>query len=229
VARAAHDPSAGVSERFSIAFICTGNRFRSPLARAFVERLTLGLPIQIETAGTLEIVAAPALPEALHLAMLCGVDLSRHRSQPLGSVPLDDVDLVLGFDQEHVRSAVVEAGADRSRSFTFREFVGLLGYVSQVDGASPLERARKAVRDAEDLRRAGAPFGGALVDIPDSFGNAPEAYRECAVEIRELSLALVDHLFGLGRATLLPVPERLPGPGWLTRSRRSFIRRREPV
>ena len=83
---------------FSICFICTGNRFRSPLAQAFVERLTLGLPaqIQISTAGTLESQGAPALPEARQIAVLCGVDLSGHRSQRLSALSLEATDLVIG-------------------------------------------------------------------------------------------------------------------------------------
>ena len=100
-----------MARSFSIAFVCTGNRFRSPLARAFVERLTLGLPIEVVTAGTLEIEGAPVLSEAQELGTWCGVDLSGHRSLPLSKLPLGDLDLVLGFEEQHVRRAVVDAGA----------------------------------------------------------------------------------------------------------------------
>src|SRR6266511_5611370 len=101
---------------FSVCFICRGNRFRSPLAQAFVERLTLGLPVQISSAGTLETENAPALPEARQIAVLCGVDLSGHRSQRLSALSLEDADLVIGFEEAHVRRAIVDSGAPRANT-----------------------------------------------------------------------------------------------------------------
>jgi protein-tyrosine-phosphatase len=64
-------------ETFSIAFVCTGNRFRSPLAEAFVRRLTLGLPVETVSFVTLELEQAPPLDEALEIALWCGIDSPR--------------------------------------------------------------------------------------------------------------------------------------------------------
>ena len=104
---------------FSVCFICRGNRFRSPLAQAFVERLTLGLPVQVSSAGTLEAENAPALPEARQIAALCGVDLSGHRSQRLSALSLEAVDLVIGFEEAHARHAIVDAGALQANTLRF--------------------------------------------------------------------------------------------------------------
>src|SRR5712691_7105026 len=116
-----------MSDRFSLLFLCAGNRFRSPLAAAFLRRLTIGLPVTVASAGMLEVGGAPALPEALSLGAWGGVDLSGHRARRLAAQHLQGVDLVLGFEQIHVRQAVIDAGADRTRAFTLGELVGLLG------------------------------------------------------------------------------------------------------
>jgi protein-tyrosine-phosphatase len=215
-----------VRDVFSIALICSGNRFRSPLAAAFIERLSVGFPVELQTAGTLEIVGAPVLPEARHVAVLCGLDLLQHRSRPLSHLHLEGVDLVLGFEEHHVRRAIIDAGAIRARSFTFREIVDLLANITPPDASGRVHRARLAVAAANESRRTAGGLTAGGADVADPFGRPPKVYRDTAAEIRELSLALVDHLLGERRATLLPIPERLPGPGWLTRSRRSFMRRR---
>src|SRR5947199_226281 len=64
-----------MSDRFSLLFLCAGNRFRSPLAAAFVRRLTLGLPVEVASAGMLQIGDSPPLPEARTLGAVCGVDV----------------------------------------------------------------------------------------------------------------------------------------------------------
>ena len=213
---------------FSIAFVCTGNRFRSPLARAFVERLTLGLPIEVVTAGTLEIEGAPVLSEAQELGTWCGVDLSGHRSLPLSKLPLGDLDLVLGFEEQHVRRAVVDAGAAAGRSFMFRELVHLLGMIDSPGGVAPPTRARIGIERADELRRAEPSPGPVRSAVSDPFGRPWNVYRQTAAEIRELSIELVERLFGVTVTTgLPPVPERIASRHWfrLSARRRSLQRR----
>jgi protein-tyrosine-phosphatase len=206
---------------FSVCFICRGNRFRSPLAQAFVERLTLGLPVQISSAGTLEAENAPALPEARQIAVLCGVDLSGHRSQRLSALSLEAVDLVIGFEEAHVRRAIVDAGAPRANTFTFREFVRLLKKTAPVREAMTVERARTAVTLADDLRRRDPTAGGKDTGVPDPFGRSWKVQKEIAVQVRDLSLELAEDLFGVaGSGVLLPVPEKIRRhPRWRWRPR----------
>jgi len=197
---------------FSICFICTGNRFRSPLAQAFVERLTLGLPaqIQISTAGTLEWDDAPALPEARQIAVLCGVDLSGHRSQRLSALSLEATDLVIGFEEAQVRRAIVDAGARRANVFTFRELVRLARYFVPASEMTSVERARNVVTFADGLRRRDPAAVGEDTGVPDPLGRSWKAQHGIAVEIRDLSLELAHHVFGVaGSELLLPVPEKI--------------------
>jgi len=212
---------------FSVCFICRGNRFRSPLAQAFVERLTLGLPVQISSAGTLETENAPALPEARQIAVLCGVDLSGHRSQRLSALSLEDADLVIGFEEAHVRRAIVDSGAPRANTFTFREFVRLLEKCAPAEEAMTVERARSAVTLADDLRRSDPAAAGEDTGVPDPFGRSWKVQRAIAVQVRDLSIGLAEHVFGVaGSGILLPVPEKIRRrPRWRWRPRRNRLLR----
>ena len=207
---------------FSVWFICRGNRFRSPLAQAFVEQLTLGLPVQVSSAGTLEAENAPALPEARQIAAVCGVDLSGYRSQRLSALSLEAADLVIGFEEAHVRRAIVDAGAPRANTFMFRELVRLLEECAPAPDTTTVERARTAVTFADDLRRRNPTAAGEGTGVPDPLGRSWKVQKEIAVQIRELSLELAQHLFGVaGSEILRPVPENIRrAPRWRWRPRR---------
>jgi protein-tyrosine phosphatase len=187
---------------FSIVFVCTGNRFRSPLAEAFVRRLTLGLPVSTESCGTLEIDDAPALPEALELATAYGVDLSSHRTRHITDLSLREVDLVLGFEEAHVLRAVVDAEAPRNRAFTVREIDRLLLAPEAPQETDPVTRARRLV-DELDVLRMSQPRSEAD-DLPDPFRRSRRVYRDTAAEIRDLSVLLTAKLFGVRDAPGLP-------------------------
>ena len=193
---------------FSIAFVCTGNRFRSPLAEAFVQRLTLGLPVTVESFGTLPLENARPLKEATEIALWCGISLSSHRTRYVNNASLEEVDLLLGFEPAHIQQAVVDARAPRERSFTLGDFVSLL----PAEGAAP---------DDDVVKRAGslvAAAGDRLAEFPkptmsamrDPFGGSWKLYRQTASDIRDLSVTLVERLFGVTDAHALPpVPQKL--------------------
>jgi len=195
---------------FSIAFVCSGNRFRSPLAAAFVHRLTLGLPVRTESYGTLPVEDALPLPEAAEIAVCCGISLADHRSRYLNKASLENLDLLLGFEPAHVRQAVVDAKALRERSFTLADFVPLLPPARGTPpaGGEVVGRARTLVADAG--KRIADPTGHRSTSIRDPFGGPWKVYRQTAFEIRELTIALVERLFGVTDVSgLPPVPTRL--------------------
>ena len=207
-------------DTFSIVFVCTGNRFRSPLAEAFVRRLTSGLPVTTQSFGTLELECAPALPEALELGLQCGLDLSSHRTRHVGQASLDQVDLVLGFEETHVRRAVVDAKAPRRRAFTFRGIARLLPAAETSPQKDVILRARHVLDQLDELRSAELE-SRRLDEMPDPFGRSWNVYRETAAEIRELSIQLVETLFAITDTRGLP-----PVPTKRDRARRSFWPRR---
>lgn len=205
-------------DTFSIAFVCTGNRFRSPLAEAFVRRLTFDLPVSTESYGTLPLEDAPPLPEAVEIALWSGVTLSEHRSRYINNSSLQNIDLLLGFEPAHVQQAVVDAQAPRERSFTLGDFVPLLPeHGPPPNGQEVVGRARLLVTAAS--QHLADSTGMSSTAMRDPFGGPWKIYRQTAVEIRDLTIALAERLFGVVDGQRLP-----PIPTKLGRARKTLWR-----
>jgi protein-tyrosine phosphatase len=171
-------------DRFELVFVCTANRFRSPIAAELARRATAGLPVAVRSYGTLDREPAPVLPQALDL----GLDLAQHRSRPVRGAPLADADLVLGFERVHVATAVVDAGAPRDRSFGLTEIVALLDDSPQEGDA--MERARARVAQAAARR------GDDWAEFADPAGGPERGYARSARDLERLVGTLVERLFG---------------------------------
>jgi len=180
-------------EPFSLAVVCTANRFRSPLAAALVRARAAGLPVGVRSYSTLGRSGVAALEQAVEAGAPLGVDLSRHVARRLQRGDLDGADLVLGFERAHVASAVVDAGALRGRTFTLPEFVVLAEAAPEPDGDG-VRRAR-AVVQAAAAARAASP--GRTRELADPAGGPEAGYRRAAAEVDALSARLVRALFGV--------------------------------
>jgi protein-tyrosine-phosphatase len=189
---------------------------RSPLGEAFFRRLTNGLPVKTDSFGTLDLRAGSVLPETLELAHSCFVDVSSHRTRCVRHASLADVVLILGFENQHIREAVVHAQAPRSKVFTLRHFSRLVGRLTPPVEEDVVMRARGLVAQADELRDELRP--SVADDMPDPIGGTWKVYRETATEIRAHSLALAAALFGVEEADAL-----LPEPLWRRQPR---LRRR---
>jgi len=89
----------------SVLFVCTANRFRSPLAAAFFQQ-KLGSsvrasPWSVDSAGTWTSTGLQVLPEALSIARKQGLDLSGHRSKLVSEALLSTQDLILVMESGH--------------------------------------------------------------------------------------------------------------------------------
>ena len=147
--------------------------------------------MRIASLGTLDLGSRPALPEAVEIARELGLDLSEHRARGLAHVDLSRADLVLGFEQRHVKASVVESGAAKDVSFTLPELVELL---SRIPGpplpSDPVERARVRIRQANAMRgRSAAP------ELGDPLGLTAADQRGIALELERLVSRLTDRLF----------------------------------
>jgi protein-tyrosine phosphatase len=183
-----------VKPAFSIVVVCTGNRFRSPLAEHLLRREVDGLPVSVSSVGTMQLASGPALPEAVELARDFGLDLSEHRSRTLSRELVEDADLVLGFERRHVKAAVVDGRAARERTFTIGELAALLRAVQPSADEDPGARARAAVAEADSLRDRLRDPGS--LEIHDPFGREPDVYRRSAESVRDLVEEIASRLFG---------------------------------
>jgi protein-tyrosine phosphatase len=186
------------NDTFRIVFICTGNRFRSPLAQYLTKALVPDVPLETSSFGLREVDGAPVLPEATLAAERLALDLSPHRARRLAGELLDEADVVIGFERIHVATAVLEAGAPRDKTFTLPELVELLEEVDPPDEPDPVARARAALVRAEWVRNH-RPDRTMFPELGDPWGGPPELFTSIGGDVEDLSRRLTAGLFGVER------------------------------
>lgn len=86
-----------------ILFVCTANRYRSPIAEASLKRCLAELGLQnnwhVSSAGTWTKDGLPAMKEAVKEAALQGLDISSHSSRVIKKSILAEANLVLVMEQ----------------------------------------------------------------------------------------------------------------------------------
>jgi len=112
----------------SILFICTANRFRSPIAALYFARKVVQIRddqnIQTSSAGTWATTGQPAMPDAIQLAETYQLDLNFHKSRYLTKTILSDSDLILVMTTGHKESINHEFPECKARLFLLTEAVG---------------------------------------------------------------------------------------------------------
>ncbi len=97
-----------MSVPFRIAFVCTGNICRSPLAemlaRHHLERVGLGERVLVESFGTHDYhVGEGADRRTIATARGFDIDVSAHRARRIAAADCARADLVLAMDSDHER------------------------------------------------------------------------------------------------------------------------------
>ena len=106
---------------YNLLFVCTGNTCRSPLAAAIAQR---GLEergwvhVSVLSAGIAASSGAPASEGAITVAAEYGIELSKHRSQPLTPELLEWADLILGMGPSHLMAAAELGAGERAALVT---------------------------------------------------------------------------------------------------------------
>jgi protein-tyrosine-phosphatase len=177
-----------------VVLICTGNRFRSPLAEA-VLKARAPVPLEVQSLGLYDLGPVPALAEALQAGRRFGLDLSGHRARTLLGQDLAGSDLVLGFERIHMAAAVVDAAAPRDRSFTLPELVELLEFVDVPAMEDAQARFHESIRRANDLRATRLPEA-TLAEVADPWGTPAGSYAAIGAQVVGLSERLVELVFG---------------------------------
>ncbi|MBI3129375.1 MAG: low molecular weight protein arginine phosphatase [Candidatus Tectomicrobia bacterium] len=87
-----------------ILFVCTGNLNRSPMAEALLRKFLSRegrKDVQLQSAGTHAMAGSGCPAEAIKVAEIAGVDLSRHRSRPLTPDLVAWADRIVIMGPEH--------------------------------------------------------------------------------------------------------------------------------
>lgn len=111
-----------------IAFVCTMNRFRSPLAAAILkhELASRELPGEwiVESAGSWVHDLIPPTPEAFIEAEKRGLDLSSHVAQGIEALNLSSIDLFLVMEQGQKESILLDFPKLSDRTYLLSELSG---------------------------------------------------------------------------------------------------------
>lgn len=172
---------------FSILFVCSGNQCRSPYAQIALSRHAPDW-VKVNSAGTLEIEGAPVPPDLIAVANERGFDLSAWLSQPMKGAGANEADLVIGMTLDHVAAAVVDGGADATKTFTLTELVRLLES-DDIPPALSVEEAKRAVQLVQNRRETDGSFAPAEA-IDDPIGGPKRAYEAMADKLNDLCVRL---------------------------------------
>ena len=111
----------------SVLFVCTANRYRSPIAAAcFKDELLKRKNIQdwnISSAGTWTTDGVPAVPDAIRKARQFGLDIQAHRSRAITAELLQQAGLILVMEQGQKEALQIEFKFARPRVFLLTEVV----------------------------------------------------------------------------------------------------------
>jgi protein-tyrosine-phosphatase len=187
-------PSQGM-EPFSVAFVCSGNQFRSVIAEAAFRSFTYGLPVSVTSHGTLDLSPAEPLPAAVREARALGLDISGHRARNLSDTDLSATSLVLVFELKHAVAAVDVAGAQLNRVFILPELVLLLDRIGLVRRPDPIEQAFENIAHAQAKRLESSPERP-VPEIEDPVSLPKPVQRAIARAVYNAAESLAVQLFG---------------------------------
>jgi len=112
----------------SILFVCTANRFRSPIAALYFAREVVrhgdDNRVTVSSAGTWTTSGMPAMPKAVKLAKEYHLDLSFHRSRLITGEILSQSDLILVMESGHKEAITHEFPGTQGRVYLLSEAVG---------------------------------------------------------------------------------------------------------
>jgi protein-tyrosine-phosphatase len=186
-----------------ILIVCTGNTCRSPMAQAMLSDLAArnGKAIEVRSAGVATMSGLPASPHAATALRKRNLDVPGTSTALTGN-EVRWADLILTLSTSHKR-AIVQAYPDAiAKMYTLKEYAlrgdAVMDDVAEAESLYTELQVRQALGQqlsAEEqarlfeLQRRIPNF-----DIADPFGGSLSLYEQCADEIEDALLSIVEKL-----------------------------------
>jgi len=155
----------------SVIFICTANRYRSPLAAALFQKQLKdegkAEEWRVGSAGTWTQADLPVIPHAFQKAQEMGLDLGEHRSVEISKEILSQYDLIAVMESGHKEGLGVEFPELRKRIFLLSEIVDHIVY-DIPDPAKAMDDADQIIDELFDLLQHGHAAICAIADEMNS-------------------------------------------------------------
>ena len=182
-----------------VLFVCTGNICRSPIGEVLL-RSAPGLPdgAVVGSAGLL-FEGREASDGAVAWGDRVGIDLRCHRSRVISTELIEEQDLILGMEPQHVREVVALSDRAWSYTYTLRELA------SRVDRVGP-RREDESVsgylsRVSEGRKRLDLMTDTTGLSIADPYQLSAETYDQTAADIATALLAVTGAIWPRGTAS----------------------------
>jgi protein-tyrosine phosphatase len=154
------------------------------------ERLDVGV-VQIDTSG-FGPVGLPPIDEAVAAMERRGLDVSAHRSSPTTASVVEDADLILTAERDHVvKIAALSPGAFR-RALTLPEFLDACA--DGRGGGAGDNDLRSWAASLTEGRTAGSYLRAVVPDVADPTGSSPRAFELAVAAIEQRCREAAAHI-----------------------------------
>ena len=195
-----------------VLIVCTGNICRSPIAHGLLHDRARRVGedwLEVRSAGTWGRSGSGATPEAVSAAAGLGVDIEAHRSSRFNDDMAKWADLIITMTTEQAAEVLQESPEARTKTFTLKELVSLLGSLPPRAAAETThkEGLTRRIGEADQARSSGHSLPLDL-DVADPLGLSETVYRAVANELEGLVDDLLRTLAGKRDDSITSVPER---------------------
>jgi protein-tyrosine phosphatase len=173
--------------------VCTANICRSPAIEGAVRKIAADrdAAIDVVSAGTRSSGGRPADPDTVAAARKAGFDLSKHVSQPLTPELIDDAELIVCAEIEHLGEVIRYREEAFYKSFLLLEFIDIVTIRHDGDDVATwlarFSRQRSAQRVLQSAQR---------YNLADPYKRGKRRQEEAVATIADAADRLVEGWVG---------------------------------
>jgi glycine hydroxymethyltransferase len=158
-------------------FVCTGNICRSPMAEGLWRHMTKNsAQFQALSAGVSAVQGQRASPHAVDVLRDVGVDISRHRSQPVSAEIVRAADLILAMTSGHAEALAYLYPEAAKKTFLIREF-DPAAREDDLDVMDPIGMGRGTYANCRDTLCAALPALAAFLQGRSPAPDTGKSFR----------------------------------------------------